>query len=256
MSLLRKFGVCCLVGLLGHAPANAEWHYGLGTGIYALNIEGDAAFGTAASGTVDIENDLDSSELSDMLDSARGLGGYATNGIWTIQASYGLVELENTFAGDGASLGGGALVAGSWERTQGEVAVSYNLFREGRTTFGVIGGVRMTEHDFDLATLNVQPGAARNVDEDWTDVILGVTHSYRLADGWTWASRAHYGSGGSEGTPFANTGLRWQAVNWLATTFYLQYEGVDFEEGNRGDVDYYAYDNDEFGAGIVLQLTW
>lgn len=235
--------------------AAADWNYGIGTGVFGLNIDGDTAFGTV-NGTVDVDNDLDTGDISDLVESMIGLNGYATDGVWTISASYGFLELEDTLSGTGLGLAGGALVDANWERTLGEFAVSYNFYREGRTALGVLGGVRYFEHNYDFVVITDPNLTVREVDEDWTDAVLGVTHGYAINRDLRWSNRASYSFGSSEGTFLINSALRYQFAQHFAGTIYAQFETLEFEEGNRGSVDFYDYDNDEFGVGLLLQVTW
>ncbi len=57
------------------AYADGEWRFGVGTGMLALNIEGDAGFNTI-DGPVMVELDFDAEDIADVLVSAIGMGGF------------------------------------------------------------------------------------------------------------------------------------------------------------------------------------
>lgn len=73
------------------ALAEDDWKFGIGTGIFALNLDGDTGFDTVL-GPVDLETDLDTSEIQDLLDSAVGLGGFASKGKWLLRFSAGQMK--------------------------------------------------------------------------------------------------------------------------------------------------------------------
>lgn len=61
-------------GGLAHAQDQHEgWTHGFGTGMQGLNLESDVGLGTLL-GPVTMELDLDSSEVSDLIETAFGLG--------------------------------------------------------------------------------------------------------------------------------------------------------------------------------------
>jgi hypothetical protein len=83
-----KFFFFMLVGLLSislSGVAHADWSFGIGTGIFRVNFDGDMGFDTAA-GPVELDVDLDADDVSDVMETAFGLGGYATDGKWMIQS--------------------------------------------------------------------------------------------------------------------------------------------------------------------------
>ena len=74
-----------------------------------------------------------------------------------------------------------------------------------------------------------------------------------LSDKWTWKSQANVGLGSdTEGTYFVNTALSWQFANSWSSTFSGRLLHYDFENGSRGDPDWYLYDADEYGLGINI----
>jgi len=78
----------------GSVQAQGDWHHGIGTGFYTLNIDGDLGLNTAL-GAVKADASMNFDEVSEVLASAFGLGGYSASGPWVIQSSYGQMELED-----------------------------------------------------------------------------------------------------------------------------------------------------------------
>ena len=63
------------------SAAHAEWNFGMGTGIQALNTDGVMGFDSAF-GSVEVPIDMDADDIFDSMESAFGLNGYAANGNW------------------------------------------------------------------------------------------------------------------------------------------------------------------------------
>ncbi len=84
---MKKWAGVMVVLLAMVSVASAEWHYGIGTGIRRLNAEGDVGVNTRLAGPVEFDLDLDPDDFSDLMETAFGLGGFASDGTWTIQFS-------------------------------------------------------------------------------------------------------------------------------------------------------------------------
>jgi len=221
-----------------------EWKFGIGTGIFFLNIDGDGGFNTGK-GSVDFDASMDSDEMRDYIDSAFGLGGYAKKGPWTILYSFGQMELEDDVSG----MVGPTSVNVDIKFTGGaaELAAVYDFASSGDHTFGVLFGLVHTwqEYDVEVSSINFKG----DVDESWTDFIVGLTHSYMINPKMIWSSRV---DAGTEGRLFVNAGVTWLCSDRWATRLYASSLKVDFEEGHRGDKDWYLYDATENGAGLSL----
>jgi hypothetical protein len=225
-----------------------------------LNIDGDLGF-TSALGPVDLGAELDTSEIQDLLDSAAGLGGYAAKGKWVLQYSAGQLKLEDSLTGTGP-LGNPASAEASFKAVAGEFSAAYRFALTGKHAWSVLGGVRYIKHEYDFGLSidndppNPPAALTRNIDQDWTDGLVGLVHSTRLGDKWGWSNRLDAGFGGSEGTYFFKTSFAWQVAKSWALGFYAQNMSIEFENDDRGDADWYLYDADEFGAGFNVLYTW
>ncbi len=227
----------------------AEWSFGIGTGLFRMNAKGDQGFNTQ-SGPIEFEVDLDPDDFSDLTESAIGFAGYATDGTWMIQYSFSNLELEDT-----ASVGTVSATIG-FDIMGGEITAAYPVYRSPQMILGVLGGARYTKHEL---SINVTDGATtlnRAIDNDWTDALVGLTLTVPLAEKWVWNNRVDAGFGGSEGTYSGNTGVTWRFYKGWSSTLYAKYTAVEFENGNRGDTDWYLYDVDEFGLGLGIAYNW
>lgn len=228
-----------------------DWNYGIGTGPAALAVDGDIGFNTVNFGPVDTSIDLDAGDTSDLLDTAFGLGGYATNGTWTISGGLGRLTLE------GRAYDAPTSLSAEFEVTTGELMVGYNLSRSESLSVDLLGGVRYLNHE--LSAKLSQAGSTqikRSVENDWTDAVVGISFGVPLNSNWTWNTRFDAAGGGSEGTYSANTGLVWRFADAWSATFYAQLQAIEFEEGNKGDSDWYLYDVDETKLGFTILYNW
>jgi len=250
---MKKLAAVILGALMlaGFTPASyAKWFYGIGTGLFRMNAKGDQGFNTQIAGPVKFEIDLDPGDFDDLTKSIFGFGGYATNKKWLIQYSFVNQELE-----DKSSEPVGPITVNTkigFNITGAEVTVGYPVKRSPSVVLRVLGGVRYTKHEL---TSDVRVGATvtkRKIDNDWTDALIGFTVDVPLNKKWVWGSRIDAGFGGSEGTYSASTGFTWRFHKHWSSTFYGKYTAVEFENGKRGDADWYLYDVNEFGLGVTV----
>ena len=219
-----------------------EWHFGVGTGISSFSLDGDIGFATTAGGVI-ADIDLDNSDTSDMLDSAFGFSSFATNGEWTFNLSYKTVSLEDDDSGLDAE----------WDRTEYELSAAYQFAETGNHRWGVLAGVRGTDHEWDFSA----PGLRASVDEDWTDVIIGLTHAVPINDKWSWSNRADYGFGDTEGSYSVRTAINWQPYTHWVFNGNISLSAVEY--GEKSDVakpDFYYYDVDEPAFGLGFAYVW
>jgi len=233
--------------------AQDEWHYGIGTGVFALNLEGDAGVGTLL-GPAMVDLSLDTSEITDLLESAIGIGGYAAKGKWVLLYSYQQMELEaGVQRATQAGTPGSALV--NFTGSGAELAATYRFAVKGKNAWSALFGARYIKHEL-LFDLDIGANAfTREIDQDWTDALVGFTHAHPFSKKWTWTNRLDFGFGGSEGTVSFNSGFQWQPARHFAMVIFAKGTAVDFENGNPSDADWYLYDIDEFGIGLNFLYT-
>ena len=249
----RKYfaaGLLCLAMMLGfNAAAYAEWHYGIGTGMLRMNIDGDQGFNTVIAGPVQFPVDLDPDQVSDLVDTAFGFNGYATDGTWMVQYSFSNIELE------GSSTVGAVSTTIGFDVQGAEITLGYPVYHSPGATLGVLGGVRYTSHEL-TGTVTAGSTISRSIENDWTDALVGLTLTVPLAQKWAWNNRIDAGFGGSEGTYAANTGVTWRFYKGWSGTLFAKFTAVEFENGSKGDTDWYLYDVDEFGPGLAFLYNW
>jgi hypothetical protein len=256
-----KFFFFVVAGLLGislSGVAHADWSFGIGTGIFRVNYDGDIGFDTATAiaGPVELDVDLDADDVSDVMETAFGLGGYATDGTWMFQYSFGVLDLEDD---PRVILPDGRVVSSDlgFDKTNAELIIGYSIYRDPSLIVRLEGGARYTDHELDAdVAVDGTPVLSRDIDEDWTDALVGISVGFPLAETWMWNNRFNAGFGGSEGTYFGYTGITWRFLKHWSATLYGKYTAVEYENDSRGDPDWYLYDVDEFGLGIGVLFNW
>ena len=258
-----RLRLCALVimamGLmLSVNSAYAEWHFGIGTGMARNSASGDQGFHTDIAGPVKYDLDLTPKDFDDLMQTAFGFGGYATNGGWVIQYSFSQVGL----GGDGklTTPGGTPVkVDVDFDITEAELTATRYVYKMKYAVLGVLGGVRYTKQK--LSTdIDIGNPFNTEIDEDisnsWTDALIGASVTVPFSKKWAWNTMVNAGFGGSEGTYHVGTALTWRFFkHWSATANY-QYTAVDFENDSKGDSDWYLYDVDESSYGITVMFNW
>jgi len=242
-ALLTTAAASVLLALPASAAENS-WSFGIGTGLSSLSLDGEVGFATGAGGVIG-DFDLDNSDTADMFKSAFGFGGFANKGRYTIHAKFATLTLEDDNRDFDVK----------WDRYFGEFALEYTFTQVGKNAFGVIGGVNYTKHDWDFK--NKVSNEKVSPDDDWTDVILGVTHRLAINKEWSWANRIDYGVGDSEGTLNASTGLNWKPFESWVFNLGLNYRDVEY--GDKGDIDkndFYYYNTDETAINLGFLYVW
>jgi hypothetical protein len=250
--------VMVLVCILGFAAtARAEWHFGLGTGLTAMRAEGDMGFNVAFGGIgpVTTELSLEPSDVAEYMKTAFGFAGLASDGNWMI--NYGLNQIE--MGADPVTNVRGNTVASdiSFKATSVELAVGYPFYRSESMVLRLYTGLRYLKHEIDTnVVVNGVTRIDRDLDNNWTDVLAGISGDVPLAKNWVWNTRMDAGFFGSEGSLYLNTGVNWRFAEHWSTGLFGQYYAIEFENGSAGDSDWYLYDVDESCLGLTIAYVW
>lgn len=255
----------CAVSLIAAPSVSAkQWFFGLGTGFTFGNTEGDQGLHTALFGPIQAEIDLDPSDFQDLMETGFGLGGYATDGTWIIQYSFGMMKLGDEPNGSlPVDAGGGTFAADLFfKMTTGQLTVGNTVYRskDFKFSFTPYAGVRYLKHEIG-SDIVVTQGATTitivgSAEHNWTDVLIGSSIGYVLSPKWTWNTQADAGFGGSEGTYSFKTSLSWKALSHWTLAPNFSYSAIEFENGTKGDTDWYFYDANEFGMGIGIMYSF
>lgn len=215
-----------------------KWKFGIGIGLSSLALDGDIGFpGAAASVPVDLSN----SDTSDLIKSGFGAAGFARKGKWSILYKAGRLTLEDDDAG----------VDAEWDRDQVEVLGGYNFAQTGKHSWGALFGVRYVGHEW-----KVKAPVVVDIDEGWTDGVIGLTHFMPISEKWSWSNRLDVSGGDSEGTGSFSTAFNWRVAKSWSLAFSAKMQSLEFEEGSPGDPDWYLYDVDETSIGVGVTYTF
>ncbi len=246
--------------LLGVSSVSAQkkWHFGIGTGLARLNAQGDQGLNVGQFGPVQVDVDLDPDDINDLMQSAIGFGGYATNGTLMIQYSFVQLKLGGQ---PGTTLPSGATVSSdlSFDITTGQVTAGYTVYRGGKVALQPYAGVRYLKHDLGAeVTIVAQTTTdiSRGVDHNWTDVLVGTSLDVALSKKVSWNTSIDAGFGGSNGTYKIATSIGWRVWRFLSLHPNAYFMAIDFENGERGDTDWYLYDANEFAWGLSFLLNF
>lgn len=245
--------------LVNTSPSYAKkWFFGVGTGMTAQNVQGDQGLTTANFGSIQGEVDLDPEEFKDLMQTAFGLGGYATDGTWLLQGTFARFELGGEPSGElPASVGGGTFTADfAFDITLGRFSVGRTVYRSENKKFSFTpyAGVRYLKHelgaDYSIVQGSTTTEVKRAVDHSWADVLIGTGIGYALTPKVSFSAGGDAGFGGSEGTFSFNTGLSFKPIKWFSIGPTFSYIAIKYENGAKGEPEWYLYDCNEFGAGV------
>jgi hypothetical protein len=264
-----KKNFAALLILLGFtAASNAfagpnEWTYGIGTGLFGLNIKGSMGF-KAPGGNFwpEVNGELNQGKTSDLMESAFGFGGYANKGDWTILYKVGQMKLGDTASGDSPNTGASVRADISFTGKQAEVDGVYAFAKTGDNYWGALGGLRYYNQRLTW-NITTSPGlvpglsGTNDVSASWVDAVVGITHKMPFKEKFVWHNQADIAGGGTKGTYHINTGVGWQFYKAWSADFYGNYIRYNYEKGTKGSSDnWYLYKAAEYGVGANVMYNW
>lgn len=251
--------------IVGASPCQAQqkWHFGVGTGMTFMNIQGDQGGNIMGYGPATWEIDLDPDEFSDVMESGFGLAGLATDGKWMINYQFASITLGGeSSAALPAAIGGGTFNYDlDFDVFNSKLSVGYTAYRSSNFKFAFTPyvGTRYIKHDINLDYSVTQGGTTtsdfRGRDYSWADFLLGTSISYQVGPRVGISASGDAGFGGSEGTFFFSGAMTIKPGKHFAFGPNFSYTAIDYENGEAGDPDWYLYDANEFGVGFFLMLT-
>jgi hypothetical protein len=229
------------------------WRYGLGTGLFGLNMTGQFGFATQF-GSPEFDGTLKASQIRDYATSAYGFTAFATKDKWSVLWRYAHLKLEDTLSGRLLTREG---LAGhlAFKADVGELDGVYQLATFDQHQFGGLVGLRYTHQELD-ASVSGSRENSRDVSSQWFSGLVGLTHQVPVSPTVTWHNRFDLGGGSNNWAYHGNTGLRLAfARNWVAD-FYGDFLKTDYEKNNRGEPGWYLYRVKEFGVGAAINYIF
>lgn len=243
INILSASIATALLALSYTSNTYAETKYGIGTGFSRLNVEGDISLESALGGTIKLPVDLDPDEIEDLMETAIGFAGYATDGTWMTTYSYLNLELE------GSSVVGAVSAKVNFEITGAELIFGYPITKTKTFRSNVLFGARYLAHDLKSEFTSGATTLSNQRDNDWLDVVLGITADIKLTDILTWNNQLDASGGDSEGIFNFKTALNWRVADHWTVGLNAKFSQIEVKNGNPGDTGYYVYDADETSAG-------
>lgn len=261
-SAILALTLCAVVAPQAQAQS-APWVFGIGTGFAFLNTEGTQGFNTAAFGPIESEYDLSPDEVNDLLETGFGFATVATNGTWTLKLSYGKLKLGDEPTGTlDAGFGGFDFAADAFfEVKSGEFTLGRTIYRSEGNKFALTPhvGARYTKHELGLDLIvmdGIPTELSGGVDETWTDFLVGTSVDVTLSPKWSWGTVLNAAFGGSDGTYKVGTALSWSpAAHWVISP-NASFTKTEFENGTKGDADWYLYDSDDTTIGLAVMYLF
>ncbi len=252
--------VLVLLGLwltVGVNAAHAEWQYGIGTGIFRWNIDGKIGFNSPNHGPVEIDTELNPSDIDRIKGSAIGFAGFASNGTWNITGSFMHAVMEDDDT-DTNPFGEQVKWDAEWDITNAELFLGRHVYKSKSFLVGVSGGVRFFRHDWEIdsTVLSTNDRDQLKVDAEWADIVIGGNILVPFLEKWRWNTTAQAGFGEDSTHYELSTGVSWKFHKHWSIGANARYLTFDYEDGNKGDSDWYSYDADEFGWGLTAMFTW
>ncbi len=242
---------------------SAPWVFGLGTGLARMSTEGTQGFNTALFGPVEADFDLSPDEFKDLMDTGIGGAFVATNGTWSVKASYGKIKLGGMPSGTlDAGFGGFDFEAEAFfEIKAAELTIGRTAYRSASNKFALTPhvGVRNTKHELglDMIIMDGVPTAfSGGLDESWTDVLVGTSLDFVLSPKWTWGTVLNAGFGGSESSFKVATALSWKPAAHWAISPNASWMTTEFVNGTKGDSDWYLYDSTDISVGLAVMYLF
>jgi hypothetical protein len=231
-----------------------EWTFGVGTGAGILEISGEAGANSQIVGPIDADASLTPSEVMDMMKSALSVAAFASKGPYTINYAYGHLELEDSVSGEFGISPAPATIDATQKATIHELNVEYRFGEPAQSNWSAIVGVQNYEQKYEL---KVKDGTMTTVfsgslSDDWTDFYAGVKHSYAFSERLVWNNMVTVGGGDSDSMyGFNSTLTKVLNASWALSAVF-DYVDYDYENGSRGDTDWFKYDASETSLGLGI----
>ena len=254
MNIFCRLLISISVVFVASAAYSQDWIYGIGTGLAAMDVDGDGGFGTAL-GPIDFDASMSSSEINRVTKSAIGFGGFAKKDDLRISYSIAQSELEDDLSGTEGGITG--VLDLTFKVRTAEVLLEHTLYRSGKSSWGLIDGLRYLHQKYESRlTINGTQIFDDTVDDYWLDAILGVTHAYSISPRLTWSTQLDYGFGGSDRTTHFKTGFSKVIGSRWILGGGLDFKNIKYEEGDRDDLDWFLYDAKETSIVVSFQYLF
>lgn len=229
-----------------------DWQFELEPYVFANSIDGDASVGRVEGADIDMDFKDD---IYDNLDSTL------------------MVHMEALHTS-----GWGAMIDYSYMTLKDDVSIPFDAELKTKTRQGVLevdgfyrtawgdaildytAGFRWWDQDIDLKLdADLLPGTPRvDIEEDWIDIVFGARLQKPLNENWTLVARGDIGGFGLESdfTSQLILGVKYRINNLFLLDANYKATWVDYDNGDKGQRGYFAYDTVTHGPvlGVIFQF--
>lgn len=239
-----------LAPLTGRSPD--EWEFVVNFYLWMTGIKGENTVGA-----ITVPLDLDFSFIFDNLEGAFSSHFEARKGTWGAFFDFAYVSLGKQDIELPVTLPSGTTPTAEfgfniWAM---ELMGNYRIGSE-RSAFDVLGGIRYNRQDLDVALLGLPRELAGGYDVNWTDPVFGGRYLTRVHDRVFLTLRGDVGGfgAGSELTVNVQGGVGIDLTRRLGLIFQYKFMDIEYEEGTRGQADFFRYDAQQQGALLGLSI--
>ncbi len=235
--------VCTQLTYAEEAESGDSWNVSWTPYIWAASLDADVKLGPAGgSGSLDFDDILDKLDMTYMhhLDINNGRWGFLNEIIY--------FDLSDTKS---APIAGVASAKVNSKQGIYDFAGTYRIGDDG--TGLVIFGARYIDLEMGITTSSAIPGFNRNINlnESWTNLLLGVQKSFPLAENWDVAVKGDIATDYSDELSYILTlGFNYTMTDLLDLKFGYRYAGLEYENNQ------FEFDEKAGGAFVGLTFNW
>ena len=210
------------------AGTDDDWKISWTPYLWGANIKADVTVNNLVSGSGELEFD----DLVEKLDSAFMHYLHASKGEWGIANEIIYFDIsESVESGSGVIVGSADV---GLTQSIFDLAASYAPNHIDNTTF--FFGLRRIGIDIDLdieSALNGPLAGSHSVEEDWTNLLIGVLYQIPLDKGWLLGVKADYGGDfGDEESYVLTLGADYSMTDLLSLKFGYRYAKIEFDSSD------------------------
>lgn len=224
------------------------WTFNLEPYLMVTNIDGDSKFGRlpVTDLNVDFGTILDNLDLAGMVHfEALHKSGY---GIWL---DYGFMDLSNDIA---------PVERITSLRVRQGVFEAFGMYRSELSSgyIDYIAGIRWWKNDFDVGYNFPTLGSNDTLRKDvsWVDGVVGARYTYIVDENWKLRVHGDIGAGGADFTASTTAGFVYRVNDLIDVDVKYKATWVDYEEGTKGERNYFLYDTVTHGLIVGVNFKF
>ncbi len=251
----------CLGGVSQLEAQTPPWVFGIGTGIGRVSSEGDQGFNTSLYGPIEAHFDLTPDDFKDHLRTGIGFSTFLSNGTWMFKFFMATIELGGTGAST-LEVGTPFTADARLDLFTTDFSVAYTLYRSPGNKFALRPhvGTRYTKQELALALTVMEASGDVDVpamaEANWTDFLVGTSVDISLVPKLGWNTVFDAGFGVSNRTYRVVTALSWRVWSHFSLSPNASFTSNDYENGTKGDADWYLWDAETTSYGLAGLFTF